>query len=203
MDHRSILERAPLPIMIIQDGVIRYVNPSFGRILGRYGYPFDERTVVGQLLADFVHPSERQASRDNIQRLLAAEDPVAWNIPRLLQDAQGRPYPALISTSRTTWQGRPALEASFVLLETDHRVGEDGVATPPEDHIDARHQALENLTSRERQVALLIASGYNTANIRTRLGIRDSTLRSHIKSIYRKTATHSRTELTRYLIGFR
>ena len=33
------------------------------------------------------------------------------------------------------------------------------------------------------------------------LGIKDSTFRSYVKSIYRKTGTHSRTELTRVIMG--
>lgn len=51
------------------------------------------------------------------------------------------------------------------------------------------------LSPREAEVASLAAQGYTVANIAGNLNIRDSTVQSHLKSIYRKLGVTSRAEL--------
>jgi DNA-binding CsgD family transcriptional regulator len=51
------------------------------------------------------------------------------------------------------------------------------------------------LTPREAQVALLGARGYTALNIAAVLGIQESTVRVHLKRIYRKLSVLNRTEL--------
>ena len=130
------------------------------------------------------------------------EAPVQRNITRTLVDAQGKRYAALISTSQITWNNRSALTASFVLLGPKEPNVTD-INAPGRQARDHRRQVLELLTPKERQITQLIASGYTTANICAHLEIQESTARSHIKAIFRKTGTHSRAELTRLVIGFR
>jgi DNA-binding NarL/FixJ family response regulator len=52
----------------------------------------------------------------------------------------------------------------------------------------------ENLTQREQQTLSLIARGLRNAEVAAQLGIADSTVASHIKSIYRKLGITSRAE---------
>ena len=57
------------------------------------------------------------------------------------------------------------------------------------------------LTARERQIAWLILDGKTVTQIARTLHISPYTATDHIKAIFRKTDTHSRSELTRCLSG--
>lgn len=198
MDYREIIERAPLPILVTQDGRIAYANRAFHDVMAWAGYPSDR--VHGLDLSRLVAPEEREASRDNIARLLADPAPLHRNISRTLQDARGIRYNALISVARVDWEGSPALEAAFVLLGPKEPAAQGADTDWAQDF---RRQALTALTVKERQIAQLVAAGYSTDNIRAHLGVKDSTVRSHLKAIFLKTQTHSRADLTRFLMGFR
>lgn len=52
----------------------------------------------------------------------------------------------------------------------------------------------EKLTPREREVLTLIAGGHRIADAATALQLAESTVATHIKSIYRKLGIHSRAE---------
>lgn len=51
------------------------------------------------------------------------------------------------------------------------------------------------LTGREQEVALLLLEGWNNPSIRVSMNISNNTLKSHLKSIYRKTKINNRQEL--------
>lgn len=57
------------------------------------------------------------------------------------------------------------------------------------------------LTPREIEIATLIMRGFNNRQISTRLTITTSTLRTHIKRIYRKMGSHSKSNLMLRVIG--
>ncbi len=202
MDHREILDHAPLPILVIQDLQVVYANRAFLDVATEYGYDFTAENVVGLPLMELVAPEEREASRANIARLLGDEKDVHRNVPRKLVDARGGLHSALISTSRIQWRSAPALVASFVILGLEFPSGEYPAAGGRR-ILDKRTIALKRLSPREQQVAQLVGSGYSTDNIAAMLGIEESTVRSHVKAIFKKTGTRSRIELTRLLIGFK
>ena len=52
------------------------------------------------------------------------------------------------------------------------------------------------LTPRERQVASSLAAGYVYKHIANELGISINTVRTHVKSIYRKTGVNRRYNLS-------
>ncbi len=52
----------------------------------------------------------------------------------------------------------------------------------------------EDLSSREREVLALIAQGATDKAIGLALGVAVNTVRNHVRSIYRKTGIHKRTE---------
>jgi len=203
MDHQTILENAPLPILIIQDFEIVYANQAFLEVANQYGYNLNTESVKGFPLMQLVADEEREASSHNIQRLLTDDKKVHRNVPRKLVDAHGGRHCALISTSRILWQDNPALVASFVILGVEFPTGEFELANGRKRSPDRRATALQNLTTREQQVAHLVASGYSTDNIAALLGVEESTVRSHIKSIFKKTGSRSRIELSRLIIGFK
>ena len=51
------------------------------------------------------------------------------------------------------------------------------------------------LSKREMEVLELVSSGFNNRNIAIKLGITDSTVKTHLRNIYSKTDQHTRTNL--------
>lgn len=60
---------------------------------------------------------------------------------------------------------------------------------------DARTDILHQLTSREDQVANLVAKGMSNKIIAQRLDITERTVKAHLSSIFQKTATRDRLQL--------
>lgn len=60
---------------------------------------------------------------------------------------------------------------------------------------------LFGLTEKEREIAIMLASGRSNDQIRDTLVVSDSTVRTHLRNIYKKTHTHGRTELVVLLRG--
>src|SRR5262249_29732244 len=55
--------------------------------------------------------------------------------------------------------------------------------------------ALDELTGRERQIALLSSRGFSNVNVAARLGISEGTVAVHLRRVYAKLGVHSRVEL--------
>lgn len=56
------------------------------------------------------------------------------------------------------------------------------------------------LTDRELQILALVAEGESTRAIRTRLGISENTIKSHLTRIYRKTGSRNRVQAVRHYL---
>ena len=54
---------------------------------------------------------------------------------------------------------------------------------------------LASLTDREREITALVAEGFSTAEIATRLYLGEATVKTHLKSAMNKTGTDNRTRL--------
>lgn len=206
MDYEDVLRNAPLPILILQDGQIVYCNKA-GVDLFRYsGYEVDLDQLIGMDPSAFIVPEERAETQAQMRSILEEDEPLL-NVPRTAVDAQGHRVETLMSATRTDWKGRPAVELSYTILglySIQHpEPRPHPAASGTTSSRDARKITLEPLTPRERAVAMHIAEGKTTADIIAVMGIKESTLRSYVKAIYRKTGTHSRTELTRVIMGHR
>ncbi len=57
------------------------------------------------------------------------------------------------------------------------------------------------LSSRERDVAVMLAEGYSVLNVAARLGLGEGTVRNHVKRIHKKLGVTTRTELLIRLMG--
>ena len=93
------------------------------------------------------------------------------------------------------------LTIEMVVLDTD--IGEFGtsvmailreVAGPSDQRVD-EFAALHQLSPREQDVLRLLVQGHDTAGLADRLGISPHTVRDHLKNVFRKTSTRSRSEL--------
>ena len=72
-------------------------------------------------------------------------------------------------------------------------------SSPQDVHTDS---PLHLLSARERQVLALLGQGYRPRSIAEKLGVSPDTVRNHLKSMFRKTGTHSQEELTEMLRSF-
>lgn len=101
-------------------------------------------------------------------------------------------------SSEETWSTEepPSTNVEVLRLEGEGGVYElhlerDGNATDP----------FASLTPRQHEVAKLASAGLTTRAIAERLGVGNETVRSHIKSIYRKLGVETRAELARVAVG--
>ncbi len=62
--------------------------------------------------------------------------------------------------------------------------------------VDEQKNALDLLTTREKEIAELISCGHSNKDIATMLILSEHTIKDHTKNIYRKLGIHSRYELT-------
>ncbi|MDP2083871.1 MAG: helix-turn-helix transcriptional regulator [Gemmobacter sp.] len=144
---------------------------------------------------------------DHLQAALDRGDDGADGVPRLLVDRQARPVAgsaaalALWSGWRgdaapacfDTWLGRRGLRTVAVPspLADGHMLTELRLAP---------HRLSDDLTLREREVAVLISQGRTHKEIARLLGLSPATVRNHTARIYAKTQVGSRAALTRALM---
>jgi len=74
------------------------------------------------------------------------------------------------------------------------------VAGPSDQRVD-EFVTLHQLSPREQDVLRLLVQGHNTISLASRLGISPHTVRDHLKNVFRKTSTRSRSELLSALAG--
>jgi DNA-binding NarL/FixJ family response regulator len=56
------------------------------------------------------------------------------------------------------------------------------------------------LTAREREILGLVARGESSAAIARHLGLAESTIKTHLANIYRKTGARNRVQATRFYL---
>ena len=66
-------------------------------------------------------------------------------------------------------------------------------------HVWRTGSPLNRLSSRERQVLVLLGQGYRPRSIAEKLDVSPDTVRNHLKAMFKKTGTHSQEELTEML----
>lgn len=111
----------------------------------------------------------------------ASEEKAAWR--GALESLDGRALACEV-TRLTTSGSLP--ETVLVLLQQ--------IGSEPAARIDA-FCANHNLSPREKEVVKLLIEGLTTLAMAEKLGISPHTVRDHLKNLYRKTGTKSRSEL--------
>src|SRR5579872_5476303 len=86
------------------------------------------------------------------------------------------------------------IAVGYVLLERQHAGRLASVARRFSCEDDAERHLVVELTNRERDVFALLALGLTNSEIARNLCVANSTVKSHIKEIYRKLGLHSRLE---------
>ena len=116
------------------------------------------------------------------------------------QAENGGPALLVVSTLYFAYLLAVALFDPFRPAKDEGLLGEPGAASAPEQALDvaARCEALAdecNLTPREREILGYLGRGHGIAFIAETLVISESTVRTHVKSIYKKLGVNSREEL--------
>jgi DNA-binding NarL/FixJ family response regulator len=91
-----------------------------------------------------------------------------------------------------------ALEGSGLSRLGTHGASDNAVEEPTRVRLQA--QDLSHLSRREREILQMIVDGESTNAAAARLGISVSTVRNHLKSIYRKLGVSSQVTLVRKLL---
>ncbi|MBE3140392.1 MAG: PAS domain S-box protein, partial [Thermoplasmata archaeon] len=100
--YRNVVERASDGIIIVQDMIIKYVNPRAFNILG-----YDPTELIDTLMTNYVHPDELPKVVEDYKRRIADEDtPRAYE--SVLVHKDGRGIDVEISGRAITYQGKPA-----------------------------------------------------------------------------------------------
>ena len=100
--YRSLVERASDGILIIQDGIVKYVNPHLAQLRGQSA---DE--IIGTRFEAYIHPDERPTISERYRRRLAGEDVPATYETVLVRVDQSKVY-AELSAGIVSYEGRPA-----------------------------------------------------------------------------------------------
>jgi len=157
------------------------------------GHPSVETAIDALRLAVvdyFVKPVPPQPFLDSVQR--AIERRSAMRTVREIEQRVGSVTAVLQSVKNT-------LDAAGQPLFSS---GQNGGVRAEDHAIRARLQSDEfsMLSRREREILAMIAKGESTGTVATRLGISVSTVRNHLKSIYRKVGVTSQVSLVRKLL---
>lgn len=67
--------------------------------------------------------------------------------------------------------------------------------TMPASTSDAQHSAAASLSPAERKVALLASDGFSVSNMAAHLAVGETTVRTHLRRLYRKLGVRSRAQL--------
>jgi PAS domain S-box-containing protein/putative nucleotidyltransferase with HDIG domain len=100
--YRNVVERANDGITIIQDTIVKYLNPHLAEL---WGGTVEE--VIGTPFADFIHPDELPVVLDRYQRRMAGED-VSPTYETVLKRKDGSKVYVELNTGTIMFQGEPA-----------------------------------------------------------------------------------------------
>ncbi|MBN1911790.1 MAG: response regulator [Pirellulales bacterium] len=100
--YRNLVERANDGIVIIQDNLIRYANPSLATMLG---VPIDE--AINRPFLDFIPENERPKILEHYEKRMAGEEVPAVYESALLHRS-GRPIAVEVNAGLATHDGRRA-----------------------------------------------------------------------------------------------
>jgi PAS domain S-box-containing protein len=200
--------------IVAADGAGRIVYAN-GAALQLFGTTAED--VIGRTLSDTPRRAEAAAARDLLKswsdgesRAFYMKIPVAgsrgmarlFGIPALIRDPGGRFVGVVICFVPVEDLQRAAqsyvgvvsslARESLASLAFEFRSAESEMQkAAPIEQLRSSSRALRALSDREWDVARLLLEGLRPSSIATRLGVAVSTVRNHLKSIYRKSGVTS------------
>ena len=119
--YRNFVERAHDGIAVIQDGIVRYLNPVLADF---FGGPIEQ--IIGTAFTLYVHPDELHKLENNYRRRIEGQ-PVPSTYETVLLSADGHPIPVEVNAGRIQYDG---MSADLVIIRDtrERRKGEEAVA---------------------------------------------------------------------------
>ncbi len=103
--YTNLVEKGNDGIVIIQDGLIKYVNPKMTQITG-----FPSGYSLNKSFIDFISPESREIAVDNYQKRISGKtvsNPYEYG----LLDKEGKKIPVEVNVSLIQFESRPAIMA--------------------------------------------------------------------------------------------
>ncbi len=145
---RLLTEHALVGVYLIQDGLLRYVNPAGARM---FGYTPEE--LVDRLSPlDVVVPEDREIVREQIRRRMVGEVESAHYYVRGLRK-DGSTFDCKVLGTRVDYQGRPAILGT-VLDVTERRRAEEAIQRQAEQREILRQIGMELVAQRDLETLL-------------------------------------------------
>jgi PAS domain S-box-containing protein len=156
VEHRRLMEQLLEAVndglVLAQDGIIEYTNPSAADLLG-----LPENAATGRAIGEFVAPEYRELVENRHEARLAgaAEDlPPVYEVV-LLTDAGDR-VPVEVNVSRVTYEGEPATVSILRDVSSRRKRGE---------RVEALHDATRELMTAETPAAVAAIAVETTSDI--------------------------------------
>lgn len=118
--YRLLVEQASEAIIVIQDGLLKLVNPAAERLTGR-----TKVDLIGRPFELLIHPDDRALMVENHYRRFR-EEPVPDRYPFRVMHEDGSIRWAEVGAIIITWEGRPAT-LNFVTDITDRKQAEQAL----------------------------------------------------------------------------
>ena len=120
--YRQLVENANEAIVVVQDGLLKFVNRTAIEMTG-----YSEAELISRPFSEFIHPDDRKMVMDHHRRRLAGETAQPRYDARLLiRDGSVRWFE--IGAVSLDWEGRPA-NLAFLTDVTDRRKAEESILT--------------------------------------------------------------------------
>ena len=119
--YRNLVERAHDGFAVIQDGLVKYLNPVLADF---FGAPVDH--IIGTEFLRYVHPEERAKLAGNYRQRLE-KDSVPSTYDTILLGSSGGPIPVEINAGRIQYEGKSA-DLVIIRDTRERKKGEEAVA---------------------------------------------------------------------------
>lgn len=101
--YRSLFENASDAIFIVQDGVIKFPNPSVSELVG-----YSAGELAQKPFAEILHPADRDMVMIRHQKRLAGDQDIPGAYSHRVVNKVGETLIVELSPVQITWEGRPA-----------------------------------------------------------------------------------------------
>lgn len=119
--YRSVIENASEGIVVIQDGLITYVNPKAKEMISS-----PDSAIIGKSFLSFIHPDDQEAAlARHTKRLSGSEMDASYDYRIFNRD--GGIIWAQISAIRILWEGEPAT-LNFLSDITERKKAEEALS---------------------------------------------------------------------------
>jgi len=101
--YTTIVEKGNDGIVIIQDYLLKFVNPTFGEITG-----YTKEESIGLPLLDFISEDYKELVLDRYERRIKNDQTIPYRYELYLLSKDGKKIPVEISASYIEYDGKPA-----------------------------------------------------------------------------------------------